>query len=104
MDVPSELFFDEGRLSASGLLCATLPDPPLELLEHLHHEDIIVAQEDMQRHHERLNATQQQPTYMDFGFVRNFVDDVLLNALDEARGSILSLRGVPMEEKLQHLP
>lgn len=35
----------------------------------------------MQRHNERLNVTNGQPTYMDVDFVMNFVNDVLLNAL-----------------------
>lgn len=54
--------------------------------------------------HEKPQNTSQShtvtPIYKDVDFAQNLVDDVLLNYLEESRDGILSVRSVPMEERL----
>lgn len=69
------------------------------------------------RSHQRRYPTTHQPTqqraktahihwYVTNGneFIPEFVYDVLINALEDARDNLIRLREVPMEEKLEHFP
>lgn len=100
MSVPEAMFKDNGRLSATGWLWATRTHPPVSVLPNITDDEQAAATADMDEHRNRLRAASTDSAVRNYGrqATRQLVDELLLNALDDARDQILHLQGVPIDD------